>query len=158
MELVGMRDSKSLLVVAGALSFAVAAFQLVITFSIPWSLYFGAPPSIVSNPTLLYSSGVVAAILFFIFGLYALSGAGTFRRLPLLRTGLIVIASLYTLRGLLLIPEAVGFYNPRTSELITLQALWSSFVSLLIGIVYLIGVSATWKKLQKKETVSRPVA
>ncbi len=36
------------------------------------------------------------------FGLYGLSGAGDVRRLPLLRTGLAAIASIFILRGTLL--------------------------------------------------------
>lgn len=142
-----MKISKLLLLIAGGLSFAVAVFQFVITFSIPWSLYFGAPRSIVANSPLLYFSGVVAAVFFFIFGLYAFSGAGALRRVPLLRTGLIVITVLYLLRGLLLIPETLSLYNPRTSNLIPPQALWSSGVSLVIGIVYLVGVITGWSKI-----------
>lgn len=66
--------SKKILVAAGGLSFAVALFQLVITFSIPWSRYFGAPEMVLSNPATLYVSGVIATLVFIVFGLYAFSG------------------------------------------------------------------------------------
>jgi len=151
-ELNEMKNSRRLLIIAGALSCAVALFQLVITFSIPWSLYFGAPRKIVSNPPLLYVSGVVAALFFLVFGLYALSGAGAIRRMPLVRTGLIMVTVLYVLRGLLLVPEVLAYmYNPHASMVIPHQALWSSVVSLVIGIVYLVGIMACWKEMPKKE-------
>ena len=144
-----MRASRPLLIIAGWLSIAVALFQVVITFSIPWSKYFGAPPSLVVNPPLLYVTGVVAGIIFLVFGLYAFSGTGTLRRLPFIRTGLVVITTLYVLRGLLLIPESLAFYNRRSFGLPP-QALWSSAVSLVIGIFYLAGLMGSWKNFSDR--------
>jgi hypothetical protein len=47
--------------------------------------------------------GEGAALILVIFGLYALSGAGSIRHLPLLRLGLTGISSLFLLRGLFFI-------------------------------------------------------
>lgn len=46
-----------------------------------------------------YVVTLIVAAGFFVFGLYALSGAGDLRRLPLLRTGLVVIAAVYLYRA-----------------------------------------------------------
>jgi hypothetical protein len=143
--------SKIILTVAGFLSFAVAAFQAVLTFSPAWCRYFGAPESLVSNLILLYVSSTVVTILFAICGLYALSGAGTFRRLPLLRTGLVFIGVLFTLRGLpfiqlFLIRQGVL----QSSVPIPPTALESSLVFLVIGVAYLTGTVGRWLRLKVK--------
>ncbi len=46
-----------------------------------------------------YVLTLVVAAGFLVFGLYALSGARDLRRLPLLRTGLVVIATIYAYRA-----------------------------------------------------------
>jgi len=146
-----MELSKYLLLVAGILSFSVALFQAVITFSPAWSLYFGAPEVLVSNIPLLYLTGFIATVFFIIFGLYALSGVGFIRRLPLLRLGLLGIGSLYVLRGLVIIPillVIMGYFQ--FSEPILATALSSSLVSLFIGLLYLIGTIGSWQRLQLK--------
>jgi hypothetical protein len=51
------------------------------------------------------AAGLVVTILFVLSGLYALAGANTIRRLPLLRSGLVAIGVIYALRGLFLLPE-----------------------------------------------------
>jgi len=48
----------------------------------------------------LYISGTLAAIIFAIFGLYGISGAGYIRKFPYLCSGLLLIGSIYTIRGL----------------------------------------------------------
>lgn len=73
------------------------------------------------------------ALAFAIFGLYALSGARIIGGLPLLRAGLLAIASTYILRGLALFPEAAqllpGTLHPPRRAV-------SSAASLLIGLLY----------------------
>jgi len=46
-------------------------------------------------------------VVFGVWAAYALSGVVMVRRLPLLRTGLLAIGTIYTLRGVLLAPQAV---------------------------------------------------
>ncbi|MDQ3723639.1 MAG: hypothetical protein M3376_11405 [Actinomycetota bacterium] len=48
-----------------------------------------------------YVLTVTTAAVFLVFGLYALSGAGDLRRLPLLRTALAAIAAIYLFRATL---------------------------------------------------------
>ena len=137
--------SQSVLVLAGIISFILAIFQAVIAFSPSWSLYFGAPEFLVSNIRLLITTGLVVAVIFAIFGLYAMSGAGYLGRLPLLRWALLAIGCLFILRGLLVIPECMILPGAAPSPP---QAIVSSLVALGIGIVYLIGVIGNWTRMK----------
>ncbi len=144
-----MKISKQLFLLAGLLSFSVALFQAVITFSPVWSRYFGAPAEIVTNVPLLYVTGLAASIIFGIFGLYAFSGAGYIHPLPLLRVGLLVIGCIYTLRGLVVIPillMTMGYI--RSSDQVPPTGLSSSVISLLIGLLYLIGTFGNWQNMR----------
>lgn len=140
--------AKQLLNIAAGLSFAVAVFQAVISFSPSWSLYFGAPEKLTSSPSMLLIIGLIIAMIFMVFGLYALAGAGYIHSLPLLRPGLVGIGSIYTLRGLLMIPMLlIKTGSFKMSDGIPPQALASSLVSLLIGLVYLSGTILGWSEL-----------
>jgi len=146
-----MTSSKQLFKFAAGLSFAVALFQTVITFFPLWSLYFGAPKELVSNVPMLYVTGLIAAVIFGVFGLYAMAGAGYIRSLPLLRFGLLGIGGVYTLRGLLVIPLLLIMTGIlQSSEAIPPQGLASSLVSLFIGILYLVGTITGWHELQSR--------
>jgi hypothetical protein len=94
----------------------------------------------VINPPLLILAGLIMAVVFVVFGLYALSGAGHIRRLPLLWWGLLGISCIYTLRGLMLFPQLlIRARILSSSETFGLQSLASSLVALFIGLVYLVG-------------------
>ena len=151
-----MKVSKQLFLLAGILSFLVALFQAVVTFSPAWSLYFGAPEKLVSNVPLLYVTGFVAALMFGIFGLYGVSAAGYIRYLPLLRWVLLGIGLLFTLRGLLVIPIILitaGYLQ--SSKPVPTTGLVSSLVSLFIGLLYLAGTIGSWRSLRPASR-SRP--
>src|SRR5512135_1805378 len=94
---------KSWLKVAAGLSFFMAICQTVISLSPAAAAYFQAPPPLLENRWQLFLIGEAAALVLVIIGLYALSGAGSIRRLPLLRLWLIGISSLFLLRGLFII-------------------------------------------------------
>ena len=150
-----MITSQQLLKTAGMLSFGVALFQIVVTTVPEWARYFGAWEAVASKVWLLYLTGFFAAEVFALFGLYALSGAGYIRRLPLVRTGLITIGTVYTLRGLFLVLELLinagviqGTMIIPTRELIT------SSVSLVIGIVYLAGTIGHWYQIPGKRNAA----
>ena len=135
-----MPNSKKTLKIAAILSFAVALFQAGISFSPSLSRYFGAPDKFIANPTLLLLAGLFMAIVFGVFGLYALSGAGHIRHLPLLWWGLLGISCVYTLRGLMLFPQLlIRARILSSSETVGLQSLASSLVALFVGLVYLVG-------------------
>jgi hypothetical protein len=77
---------------------------------------------------------------------YAFSGAGMLRPLPFLRTGLIGIGAVYTLRGLLVGPQ-LSFFLSGQRDAVPLRQLVFSAVALLIGLAYLIGTKQAWAAL-----------
>lgn len=140
--------SKQLLLAAAMLSFAIALFQAVLSFSPSLTRYFGAG-ELAANPLLLLVTSLVATMVFAVFGLYALAGANTIRRLPLLRTGLVAIGVIYALRGLFLLPELLAMAGVLPApEPVPPQAVLSSVVALATGLLYLLGTAASWKRLQ----------
>ncbi len=86
-------------------------------------------------------TSVIAAILA-IWALYAFSGAGKYLRLPLLRTGLVVISAIYMVRALALIP--VYLMRP---DLTDSFAIWSSLIVLAYGLAYTTGTVRAWPTL-----------
>src|SRR6478672_8632387 len=136
---------------AGAASSAVAALLHIgcIYFGPSWYRFFGAGERIVqlsaagsATPTLFALA--IAGVLT-LWSLYALSGAGTIPRLPLIRTGLSVITGIYLLRGIAgfvlaaLAPgeRSVAFWS------------WSSLICLGIGALYLLGTRQAWSQLSR---------
>lgn len=81
------------------------------------------------------------ALIFFIWGLYAYSGAGLIRRLPLLKTALVLISSIYTIRGLLLVTFILS------PEHLTVFMLMTSIVSFIAGLIHFIGTKQVWVAL-----------
>ena len=147
-----MNISKLFLVIGGIASFAIGAFQAVILFSISWSRYFGAPEIMLFDPIVLILVGFVVVVCFIVFGLYAWSGAGRIKRLPLLRPALLSIGSIYTLRGIFFIPFLLadaGYLqtamNHSTKDIIT------SAISLIIGILYLTGTIGYWSEIPSSQ-------
>lgn len=138
---------RSLLIGAAALT-AVAALLHIgcIVFGAPWYRFFGAGEGMAQlaeagswQPTLITS--LIVAVLA-TWSLYALSGAGLVRRLPLRRTVLCLVTAVYLLRGLAVVPVAV--LAPAS---MTPFVLWSSAICLAIGLVHLFGVRGAWSRL-----------
>src|SRR3546814_9460437 len=94
------------LIVGGWLSVVAALLHIACIFGGPdWYRFFGAGEGMARaaargdlQPTLITLA--IAAVLL-VWSAYAFSGAGSLPRLPLLRTGLIVITAIYLLRALL---------------------------------------------------------
>lgn len=91
-----------------------------------------------------YPTVVTLAIASILLGwsAYALSGAGVIRKLPLQRTALSAITTVYIVRGGAFVP--VMAYFPGNS-----MTFWvvSSSICLLIGIVHLVGLRQSWARL-----------
>jgi hypothetical protein len=140
---------KRWLLLGGLCSFAIALLHLVMIFvGAPAYRYFGAGEDMAQRAasgsvqpalTTLFIVGV-----FSLWGLYAFSGAGIIRRLPLLRIGLAVITAIYTLRGLAAIIQLILMVS--SPESVLFRNLVFSLLSLFIGIVYLIGIVAMWRE------------
>ena len=81
------------------------------------------------------------AILFLIFGLYGLSGAGKIKKLPLLKIGIFTIATIYLLRGIIGSVINIAFEAP-----FLWYHLLFSICALGIGFLYLSGGLQIWKK------------
>jgi hypothetical protein len=140
-------DKKSWLKVAVGLSFFMAICQTVISLSPAAAAYFEAPPPLLENRMQLFLIGEGAALIFAFFGLYALSGAGSIRHLPLLRLGLIGISSLYLLRGLFFILTMLIILGILEGEIL-IQGAISHLVFLAAGIAYAVGTVLNWSEMQ----------
>lgn len=136
------------LLVAGAVLSAVAALLHVgcIVFGPTWYRFFGAGEKMAAmaqagDPrAALVTMGIVVVLC--VWALYALSGAGVIARLPLLRTGLVLITAIYIVRGLAVLPiymMAPGQATPFWW--------WSSAICLAFGLVHAQGLRLVWRTL-----------
>ena len=140
-------DKKLWLKIAAGLSFFMAICQTVISLSPTAAAYFQAPPSLLENRLQLYLIGLGAALILVIFGLYALSGAGSIRHLPLLRLGLTGISSLFLLRGLFFILSLLTLLGILKGEILV-QGVVSDLVFLAAGITYAVGTLLNWREMR----------
>jgi len=140
-------DRRVWLRTAAGLSFFMAICQTIISLSPAAAAYFQAPPPLLENRLQLFLVGEGAALVLVIFGLYALSGAGSILRLPLLRLGLIGISSLYLLRGLFFVLTVLTLFGILEGEIL-IQGVISHLVFLAAGITYAVGTVLNWKEMQ----------
>lgn len=140
-------DKKTWLKVAAGWSFFMAVCQTLISISPAAAAYFKAPPPLLEDRSRLFLIGGAAALVLVIFGLYGLSGAGTIRRLPLLRLGLVGISSLFILRGLFFIFSLLVVLGVLEGEIL-IQGEVSTLVFLAAGITYAVGTGLNWRDLQ----------
>jgi hypothetical protein len=145
-----MEQSKNtFLIVAASLSALAAILHLAcIVFGAPMYLFLGAGKQMAHladaghwYPTVITS--FIAGILF-IWSLYALSGAGVIRRLPLLRFALCAITAIYLVRSVAFIPLMPHF--PDNSPNFWF---WSSFICFVLGVIHLVGTRQVWATLKK---------
>jgi putative oxidoreductase len=80
-------------------------------------------------------ASIILAAIFAVWAMYAFSGAGLIRRMPLLRLGLVTIAVIYLLRGSFLTTEITMVLN----QGYPLRFVIFSTLSLLTGLLYLLG-------------------
>jgi len=134
--------------IVGAMLSALAALLHVgcIIFGASWYRFFGAGEQMAQmaeagslRPTIIT---LLITIILGAWSLYALSGAGVIRRLPLLRTGLCVITSIYLIRGTVFLP--IMYYLPENSLLFWVV---SSSICFFYGVIHLIGLRQAWQTL-----------
>lgn len=145
------RKGRQLLLFGGSLSITIALLHVAIIFiGAPAYRFTGAGEIMAGwaeqgQPWVALITLGLAAV-FTVWGLYAFSGAGAMcRRLPLLRTGLIVIAALYTLRGLMFFPEV--WLLMRVARILEAQHPVFSLISLSAGIMHILGLAWRWERL-----------
>lgn len=140
-----MRVARVTLLWAAGLNFGLSLLHLLL-FVLPQSaLEFLEAPAWVRSadmPKLLLTSSIFGA-LFAVFGWYALSAASIGPRLPLLRTGVILIGAMYLLRGLLVIQE-LRLSAARPEVIVPPQEFLFSAVAFVIGLLYAVGLRGQW--------------
>jgi hypothetical protein len=138
------------LLAGGLLSAAAAVLHLgVIAGGPSWYRFFGAGEAMArmaeqgSPRPALITLGI--AVVLGVWAAYAFAGAGLLRRLPLMRTALVLISAIYLLRGLVLAPMLV--LKP---GLVDSFAVWSSLIVLSYGLAYAIGTWRAWPSLSPR--------
>lgn len=147
-----MMNFSILLTTAGVFSAIASILHLTIIVRGPdWYRLFGAGEHMAQlaekksiKPALIT---VAIAVVLAVWACYAWSGAGLLPELPLLKTGLIVITSIYLLRGLLGLAAPLFPNHPVVQE--NSKTFWflSSVVCCLIGFVHLLGLASVWGRL-----------
>jgi len=138
------------LIVGGCLSLAAALLHVgVIAGGPDWYRFFGAGEEMARAAERglwmphLVTLGIATGLV--IWALYAFAGAGLIRRLPLMRTALVVISLIYLVRGLLIIPVMM--------KLSLAEApfdYWSSLIVLVYGLAYAVGTWRAWPYLKRR--------
>ncbi|QMW21668.1 hypothetical protein [Sandaracinobacteroides saxicola] len=147
-----MNQGTAWLTAGGVLSAAAAILHVGVIFGGPsWYRFFGAGEAMARmaergawQPTVI-TLGIASILL--AWAAYAFSGAGWIMRLPLLRTGLVVISAIYLLRGLVLFHAMI--FMP---DVVTPFLTWSSLIVLIYGLAYAIGTWLAWPALSLKGT------
>lgn len=148
------RSPNKWLVVGGWLSIAASLLHIACIFGGgDWYRFFGAGEELARADE---AGSWMPAILTFgiafvlaVWAAYAFSGAGLIRRLPLLRTGLVVISAIYLLRGLFIAPILI---EPHLS---TPFNIWSSLIVLGYGAAYTLGTWQAWPRLSRNEPMQK---
>ncbi|HYJ30438.1 MAG TPA: hypothetical protein VEW25_08880 [Allosphingosinicella sp.] len=135
------------LIAGGTLSAAAALLHLAVIVGGPdWYRFFGAGEGMAraaergSPVPALITLGIAAVLA--AWAAYAFAGAGLIRRLPLMRTALVIISAIYLLRGLTLVPALI--VNGGAVDAFTL---WSGLIVLVYGIAYAVGTIRVWPTL-----------
>lgn len=143
------------LVAAGLLSAAASLLHFATIVGGPdWYRFFGAGEEMARAAERgSVMPGLVTAAIATILGiwaLYAFSAAGLVRRLPLMRTALVLITGVYMLRALALVPLLA--LKP---QLVDTFAIVSSLIVLCYGVTYAVGTWLAWPSLRSPAS-SRP--
>lgn len=144
-----MRPHDRVLLVGGALTGGAALLHVAIVGGGPaWYRFFGAGEGMArlaarGSPYPAVVTAGIAAVLG-AWALYALSGAGVVRRLPLMRPALALIASIFLARGVLGVPVVFLVDHPYLRELRarTTFMVASSAVCVALGLCYAVGAAA----------------
>lgn len=135
------------LIVGGVLSLLAALTHIgVMIGGADWYRVFGAGEALATMveqgswcPAML-TAGIAAML--FVWALFAFSGAGLMRKLPWLRAGLVVITSIYLLRGI-----GPFLAMPFVPDFVSTFWVWSSLVCTLYGLAYGVGTYRAWKAI-----------
>ena len=135
-----MDDLNHSLLLGGSLSILAGLLHIGVIIGGPeWYQFFHAGNALVSltrqdSPLPDIITAGIALILFF-WGIAAFSGAGLIAPIPWLKPVLMIIAGIYLLRGVVIIP--LLFFAP---QLIDAFMVITSAISLIIGLSYAAGI------------------
>ena len=157
-----MQKSRPFLLFGGLLTAVTALLHVAIIFGgPPWYRFFGAGERMArlaargsSYPAIVTAA---IAVILSVWALYALSGAGLVRRLPLLRVALSLIAAIFIARGVLGVPFVLLVDDPYTLQLrdrMTFMIV-SSAISTLLGLCYAVGAAAPRQPAAPTSTLHR---
>ncbi|MBU1309987.1 MAG: hypothetical protein KKE30_10690 [Gammaproteobacteria bacterium] len=147
-----MNSSNNKYLWAAAICCAAAALAHLgcIVFGADWYRFFGAGEQMARMaeqglwyPTVMTS---VIVVLLVIWAMYALSGAGAIKRLPLTKLALGLIGGIFILRGI----SFVGLMPMFPENSLTFW-LVSSGICLVIGSLFAIGLYQQWSELSKTQ-------
>lgn len=137
----------SSLIAGAALSALAALLHLgCVAFGAPWYRFLGAGEQMAQMATdghwyPTVAALVIAAVLS-TWSLFALSGAGVIRKLPLVRLALLVITGIYLLRAVAF-PALIPYFPGNSMSF----WLWSSAICFVFGAVHFIGLRQVWARL-----------
>jgi uncharacterized membrane protein YgdD (TMEM256/DUF423 family) len=134
-----MADLNKPLLWGGSMSLLAAFLHIaIIVGGPPWYRFFGAGEALAQlaeqGSPLPGAITALIALVLMLWSLYAFAGAGLVRRPPWLRSVLVMITTIYMLRGLAVLPLALFMPQSLDSFLIL-----SSLICLAIGIVHFSG-------------------
>lgn len=133
------------LITGGVLSFIAGLLHIAIIFGgAEWYRFFGAGEelALMAEQGSWYPGFITFGIatVLFIWGFYALSGAGIIPKFPFLKTALILISAIYLLRGIAVIPAYI--FQP---DMIDNFLIWSSVICLAYGVLHTLGTAQIWR-------------
>jgi hypothetical protein len=129
------------LIAGGVMSALISLLHIILAIYPSLYRYIGPDQSALTEMAEQGSSittmvSVALAILFAIWAIYAFSGSGLIRPLPLLRFALIAISVIYILRALFLPSEI----NMVLNQGYPFRFIVFSTISLVVGLLYLFGL------------------
>jgi hypothetical protein len=148
-----MHVGNRLLITGGVLTGVAALLHIAIIIGGPeWYRFFGAGEEMAK----LAASGSIypaintvgIVVILGIWALYAFSGAGVIRRLPFLRSVLVLVAAVFLMRGIVGVPMVLLMDDSYAMELKARMAfvVVTSVGIFGLGLCYAIGVSKLWRK------------
>lgn len=147
-----MNGKNIYLIVGGILSIIAALLHIaIIVGGANWYRFFGAGEEMATMAEQgslipdMVTFGI--AVVLFVWGLYAFSGAKVLMQLPFVKPVLVLVSAIYLIRGLGFIPAL--FLIP---EQVDVFLVWSSIISLIFGLTYAVGTKQEWSKLSSKNT------
>ena len=141
------------LLAGGVMTGVAALLHVAIIVGGPaWYRFFGAGERMArraasGDPSAAILTACIAAVLG-VWMLYALSGAGVIRPLPLLRPALVLIAAVYLGRGVLGIPLVMWTGHSYANELkerMTFMIVTSA-LCIALGLCYAAGAARLWRQ------------